>query len=408
MGLIYNTAIAVYKLGVKIASRKNRKAALMLSGQSRTFQQLKDMVVEGEKYIWMHASSLGEFEQGRPMIELIKRENPNQKILLTFFSPSGYEVRKDYPMADIICYLPFDLPSNVKRFLDIVPIERAIFIKYEFWANYLTELVRREIPTYLISAIFRPTQSFFKPYGGMFRRMLKCYNTIFVQDEQSRVLLESINITNVVIAGDTRFDRVTEILNNEKSLKHIEQFTKDNFTLIVGSSWEADEDIYIPYFNANPDIKVIIAPHNIDAERVAAITSRLERSYTLYSDVKDGTEITTDALIIDCFGILSSTYRYADVAYIGGGFGVGIHNINEAAVYAMPVIFGTNYAKFKEANDLIELEGAFSIKDSEEFTTLINRFRNDPTYLTTQGTIAGNYIRQNLGATERIYSQIID
>lgn len=406
MGLIYNTAIAAYKLGVKNASRRNLKAKLMLSGHARTFQQLKDSVVTGAKYIWIHASSLGEFEQGRPMIELIKRENPNQKILLTFFSPSGYEVRKEYPMADIICYLPFDLPSNVKRFLDTVPIEKAIFIKYEFWANYLTELHKREIPTYLISAIFRPKQSFFKFYGRMFRKLLKCYDTIFVQDEQSRALLEAINITNVVIAGDTRFDRVTEILNNEKPLKNIEQFTKDTFTLIAGSSWETDEDIYIPYFNANPDMKLIIAPHNIDADRISAISARLERSYTLYSDVKDGTEITTDALVIDSFGILSSTYRYADVAYIGGGFGVGIHNINEAAVYAMPVIFGTNYSKFKEANDLIALEGAFSVKNSEDFTALINKFRNDPTYLTTQGDIAGDYIRQNLGATQRIYSQI--
>lgn len=406
MGLIYNAAIAAYRLGVKIASRRNHKAALMLAGQARTFQQLKSMVVEGERYVWIHASSLGEFEQGRPMIELIKRETPDQKILLTFFSPSGYEVRKDYKGADIVCYLPFDLPGNVKRFLDAVPLERAIFIKYEFWANYLSELARREIPTYLISAIFRPSQAFFKPYGGMFRRLLSCYTTIFVQDEQSRALLETINVNNVVIAGDTRFDRVTEILNNEKPLQNIEEFTRDSFTLIIGSSWEADEDIYIPYFNANPDMKLIIAPHNIDAERISGITAPLERSYTLYSDVKDGEPILTDALIIDSFGILSSAYRYADVAYIGGGFGVGIHNINEAAVYAMPVIFGTNYCKFKEANDLVRLGGAFSIKDTQEFTTLIEKFRHDPTYLATHGDIAGAYIRQNLGATQRIYSLI--
>lgn len=407
MNFLYNIAISAYRLGVNVVAHRNEKAKKMLAGQSQTLKVIQEKIKPDEKYIWIHASSLGEFEQGRPFIELIKRNNPQQKIILTFFSPSGYEVKKNYPNADIICYLPFDLPRNVTRFLDLIKPSMAVFIKYEFWGNYLEQLKKRNIPTYLISAIFRPTQLFFKPYGGMFRNMLKCYTAIFVQDEKSNQLLSSIGIHNMKITGDTRFDRVTDILSVCKKLPLVESFSQQSpFTLIAGSSWQADEDIFIPYFNSHPEMKLIIAPHELSTERLDNIKSRITRPVILYSQADEDSIKKADCLILDCFGILSSSYRYADVAYIGGGFGVGIHNINEAAVYGIPVIFGPNYSKFKEAHDLIASGGGFSINDSDYFSKLITSFITDKDYLKIHGKVAGDYIRNNIGATKRIYNYI--
>lgn len=407
MNFIYNIAISAYKLGVNVVAHRNVKAKKMLAGQSQTLKVIQEKINPKEKYIWIHASSLGEFEQGRPFIELVKRNNPSQKIILTFFSPSGYEVRKDYPNADIICYLPFDLPGNVTRFLDLVKPCMAVFIKYEFWGNYLEQLQKRNIPTYLISAIFRPTQLFFKPYGGMFRNMLKCYTAIFVQDEKSSELLSSIGIHNMKIMGDTRFDRVTDILSICKKLPVVDSFSRQSpFTLIAGSSWQADEDIFIPFFNSHPEIKLIIAPHELSEERLNNIKSRLARPFILYSQADEASVKNADCLILDCFGILSSSYRYADVAYIGGGFGIGIHNINEAAVYGIPVIFGPNHGKFKEAHDLIASGGGFSIDNSEDFSKLMTSFITDKDYLETHGKVAADYIKNNIGATKRIYNYI--
>lgn len=407
MNLLYNIAISAYRLGVKIAAHRNEKARKMLAGQSRTLKTLQEKIDPDEKYIWIHASSLGEFEQGRPFIELIKKNNPNQKIILTFFSPSGYEVRKNYPGADIICYLPFDLPGNVTKFLDTIKPAMAIFIKYEFWGNYLEQLKKRDIPTYLISAIFRPTQIFFKPYGKIFRNMLKCYTAIFVQDEKSSNLLSSVGIHNMKITGDTRFDRVSDILSVCKKLPVIESFSRQSpFTLIAGSSWQADEDIFIPFFNSHPEIKLIIAPHELSNERLNNIQSRITRPVILYSQANENSVEKADCLILDCFGILSSSYRYANVAYVGGGFGVGIHNINEAAVYGIPVIFGPNYGKFKEAHDLIISGGGFSINNSADFSKLMASFITDKDYLKTHGKVAGEYIKSNIGATKRIYNYI--
>ena len=407
MNPLYNLAISSYRLAVKLAAHKNEKAAKMLAGQARTFPTLSQAIHPGDSYIWIHASSLGEFEQGRPLIEMIKRNHPEQKILLTFFSPSGYEVRKAYKGADIICYLPFDTPGNVSRFLDLVHPAMAVFIKYEFWGNFLQGLHSRHIPTYIISAIFRPTQSFFKPWGGMFRKMLKCYTTIFVQDQPSLDLLATIGIHNVKIYGDTRFDRVTDILASAHPFPLIERFAADSFTLIMGSSWQPDEDIVIPYFNAHPGMKLIIAPHEFDDIRLEDIRSKISRPSVLYSHATEENIADAGCLIIDCFGILSSCYRYAQVAYIGGGFGVGIHNINEAAVYGIPVIFGTNYHKFKEAHDLIDREGAFSVNSEAEFAALMERFCCEEQFLKQHGKVAGDYIHSQLGATRRIYDDII-
>ena len=361
MNVLYNLGIYLLKCGAKAASLRNDKIHKMVEGQSRTFGLLSAKMQpcgHGTTTVWIHAASLGEFEQGRPLIEMIKRNHPDWRIVLTFFSPSGYEVRKDYRSADAVCYLPFDTPANARRFLDLVSPQVAIFVKYEFWGNYLQQLSRRNIPTYIISSIFRPGQIFFRPWGGMFRRMLDCFTRIYVQDEPSRHLLASIGVHDVTVAGDTRFDRVTDILASCKPFPVVERFAASSpFTVLYSKATEAD---------------------------VAS----------------------ADCLIIDCFGILSSCYRYATAAYIGGGFGAGIHNLNEAAVYGIPVIFGPRHEKFKEAHDLIECGGGFSITGNNDFNKLADRLTADPQFLAASGKAAGNYIKQHLGATRRIYDEI--
>ena len=406
MNALYNLGISLYSLAVKVAALRNRKARLMAEGQAQTFARLAAEIDSTASYIWIHVSSLGEFEQGRPLIEMIKRHNPDRKILLTFFSSSGYETCKNYPLADVICYLPFDRRANARRLLDAVKVEKAIFVKYEFWGNYLEELRRRDIPTYIISAIFRPTQAFFKPWGGMFRKMLNCYTRLVVQDEESRVLLEGIGVTNVDVYGDTRFDRVTDILDNHVDLPIIESFSRGSFTLFVGSSWEPDEEFLIPYFNSHPELKMVLAPHELGKDRIEGIIQKLKRPYALYTKTSPEEAADVDCMIIDCFGILSKSYRFATVAYVGGGFGVGIHNINEAAVYGIPVVFGPKYQKFKEARDLIALEGAFTVANGNEYAAILNRMLSDGDYLKRHGEIAGRYIKDNLGATQRIFDKI--
>lgn len=406
MNFIYNTAISLYAAAAKIAALKNAKAKLMTRGQKRTLSVLEQKRGEGE-YVWIHASSLGEFEQGRPLIEMIHRNRPELKILLTFFSPSGYEIRKNFSGADIICYLPFDKPHTVEQFLDLAKPAMAIFVKYEFWGNYLNSLKQRGIPTYIISSIFRPSQAFFRPWGGPFRKMLRCFTHIFVQDDTSQQLLAGIGIDNVTVAGDTRFDRVTDILAAGKKLPIIEKFTSSsNLTLIIGSSWQPDEDIVIPYFNAHPELKLIIAPHEFNDDRLEAIMSRIERKTALYTQTTEDDAANLDCLIINCFGILSSCYRYADIAYIGGGFGAGIHNVNEAAVYGIPVIFGPNHSKFREAIELKECSGGFAITGKEDFNVIANRLTTDAQSLAASGQAAGSYIQSHLGATKLIFSHI--
>lgn len=406
MNFLYNLSIHFYEAGVKLVSFKNDKAAKMVAGQKLSMGILNEKIKPGDCPIWIHVASLGEFEQGRPLIEKIKHNNPEQKIVLTFFSPSGYEIRKNYGEVDAVCYLPFDTPSKVSAFLDAVNPSMAIFVKYEFWGNYLEQLKARNIPTYIISAIFRESQAFFKMWGGMFRKMLGCFTHIFVQDENSRRLLGGIGFKNVDVCGDTRFDRVTDIMATTKAFPIVEQFTKDKFTLIIGSSWQPDEDIIIPYFNAHPEMRLIIAPHEFDEERVKALQARITRKSVCYTETDEVEAADADCLIINCFGILSSCYRYAQVAHIGGGFGVGIHNINEAAVYGMPVIFGPKYHKFKEAHDLIAAGGAFSVHNAQEFVGKMDKMLADKNYLTDCGNKARHYIESQLGATEHIYNKL--
>lgn len=405
MQYLYTLALHLYALSVEIASFFNRKARMTRVGQWYTNGILRKKIDRNAKYIWFHAASLGEFEQGRPMIESIRKRYPQYKILLTFFSPSGYEVRKNYEGADVICYLPFDTPFKVRKFLNLANPHVAVFIKYEFWLNYLTELKRRGIKTYIISAVFRPNQLFFKWYGAWYRKALSCYERLFVQDEDSKKLLAGYGFDNVEICGDTRFDRVLEIQQSARLLPEMDVFAEGaGMMLIAGSSWPEDEEVIIPYFNAHPEMKLIIAPHEIHREHLLYIQSLLNRPSIRLSESNEESLRMNDCLIIDSFGLLSSIYRYGDVAYIGGGFGGGIHNTLEAAVYGVPVVFGPKYHKFKEAENLITCGGGFSVDNGTAFTACMNSFISDPVSRRIAGAAAGDFVDKNTGATEKILS----
>lgn len=410
MNLLYNTGIRTYALGAKLFALRNAKARKMVEGQKETFRRLREAMVPGKKYVWIHAASLGEFEQGRPFIEKLRREKPELGIILTFFSPSGYEVRRNYQGADIVCYLPFDTPRKAKKFLNITRPVMAIFVKYEFWGNYLKELKRRNIPTYIISAIFRDTQPFFKWWGGMFRGILSCFNTIFVQDTTSANLLETIGIKgNVVVAGDTRFDRVTDILNTTVEMPFVEKFIDGApLTIVFGSSWPQDEALYSPWLKAHPQVKAIVAPHEFDQERVESLRTIGAGRGVTFNELTADPENCKDAqtLVVNCFGKLSSLYRYGQVAYIGGGFGTGIHNVNEAAVYGIPVLFGPKHQKFKEAKDLIACDGAMTFSSREELEKILDTLLADKSKRQNYGSKAGEYIRRNLGATDKAFNRI--
>lgn len=401
--MIYNLIIYLYVSAVRVAALFNKKVSRMVKGEQEAFSVLKRNIVPGEKYLWFHAASLGEFEQGRPIIEEIRKRYPHYRILQTFFSPSGYEVRKDYKGADVVCYLPLDTPGNVRRFLDLARPHMAFFIKYEFWQNYLNELHTRNIPVYSVSSIFRPGQIFFRWYGGSYRKVLRTFTHLFVQNEESVRLLKEIGVTATTIVGDTRFDRVLEICRQAKELPLVEHFKGGNEkTLVAGSSWAPDEDIFIPYFNAHPEMKLIIAPHVIDEGHLTEIIGKLNRTVVRYTQATEETIRQADCLIIDCFGLLSSIYRYGEIAYIGGGFGVSIHNTLEAAVYGIPVVFGPNNKKFREAQGLKACQGGFEIQGKEDFNGLMDKFLSDYAYLDKSGKRAGNYVRDNAGALEKI------
>ena len=416
--MIYNLIIYLYLLGVAVYSRFNEKVRKMWRGERAAFGILKEKVDPQARYVWFHAASLGEFEQGRPLMERLRKEHPEYKILLTFFSPSGYEVRKNYEGADIICYLPLDTPINAIRFLRLVRPEMAFFIKYEFWYNYLHILKHRNVPVYSVSSIFRPDQVFFKWYGRQYGRVLNCFTHFFVQNEVSKELLAKIGITNVLVVGDTRFDRVLQIKDAAKQLPIVEAFLEESGkrkeegeyskpkVFVAGSSWPPDEEIFIKYFNAHKDWKLIIAPHVIGEDHLKQIEKLLEgRKVIRYKSVEcrtlDSQLQDADVLIIDCFGLLSSIYHYGDVAYVGGGFGVGIHNLLEAAVWDVPVFFGPNNQKFHEAQGLKQ-SGGFEINNYDDFAKQMDRFASDEGYLREQGLKAGQFVKSLAGATEKV------
>lgn len=399
---MYNLAIYLYLFGVAIASLFSKKVKTMWRGERHALDVLKEKVDPDAKYIWFHAASLGEFEQGRPLMERIRRDYPEYKILLTFFSPSGYEVRKDYQGADIICYLPLDTIRNTRRFLRRVRPVMAFFIKYEFWYNYLHILKHRNIPVYSVSSIFRPDQVFFKWYGYQYAHVLKCFTRFMVQNEQSKLLLAKLGITDVDVVGDTRFDRVLQIKEAAKQLPIVEAFKQDYKVFVAGSSWPPDEDIFIRFFNEHKDWKLIIAPHVIGEDHLQHILSKLDRKTVRYTQTTAEEAASADCLIIDCFGLLSSIYHYGEVAYVGGGFGVGIHNVLEAAVWDVPVIFGPNNHRFQEARGLIAAGGGFEINNDEDFVNVMTRLMNDQTALTEAGTKAGTFVMSLSGATDKV------
>lgn len=398
---MYSLAIYLMMLGCNVAALFNKKIRTMMRGHRDTWRILRRHI-GSDRYVWFHAASLGEFEQGRPLMERLRREHPEKKILLTFFSPSGYEVRKNYAGADVVCYLPFDTPFNALKFVRMARPEEAYFIKYEFWRNYIEVLHRNGIPVYSVSSIFRPGQIFFRWYGRGYARVLHRMTHLYVQNEESVRLLQSIGVKQVSIVGDTRFDRVIDIRQAAKPLPLVERFAGCWKVLVAGSSWQPDEDIIINYFNAHPNLKLVLAPHVVSEEHLCQIEEKLRRPYVRYSSATLKGVAEADCLIIDCYGLLSSIYRYATVAYVGGGFGVGIHNVPEAAVYGVPVIIGPNHSKFREAQDLLSNGGCREIRDSADFSSIMDLFLSDKEALAKAGQAAGDYIKQNAGATEKI------
>jgi 3-deoxy-D-manno-octulosonic-acid transferase len=403
---MYNVAIYFYLLGVAVASLFDKKVKKMWRGERDAFRVLREKIDPNARYVWFHAASLGEFEQGRPMMERLRQLHPEYKILLTFFSPSGYEVRKDYEGADIVCYLPLDTITNARRFLRTIRPVMAFFIKYEFWYNYLHILRHRGVPVYSVSSIFRPDQIFFRWYGRQYANVLRCFSRFYVQNDISKQLLGKLGITDVVITGDTRFDRVLQIKEKSKQLPIVEAFKQGRKVFVAGSSWAPDEDIFIPYFNEHKDWKLIVAPHVIGEDHLKQILQKFEGKAVRYTQATPEEAAQADCLIIDCFGLLSSVYHYGEVAYVGGGFGVGIHNVLEAAVWDMPVVFGPNNKNFHEAQGIMEQKGGFEITDAAGFKALMERFANEPGYLEQAGEKAGAFVKSRAGATDRILSDV--
>ena len=419
---LYNLGISLYAGGIRLAALWHGKARLWSEGRRNIFERMEAAVRPSDRIVWVHAASLGEFEQARPIIERLRAEHPEYKILLTFFSPSGYEVRKDYQGADIICYLPLDTIRNARRFLRTVRPMMAFFIKYEFWYNYLHILRHRGVPTYSVSSIFRPDQIFFRWYGRSYANVLKCFTRFFVQNEESRRLLANIGITDVEVVGDTRFDRVVEIKEAAKQLPIVESFVhgapslewqKDGdepkqlpMVFVAGSSWPPDEDIFIPYFNQHKDWKMIIAPHVIGEDHLKQIISKIEGKVVRYTEATPENVADANVLIIDCFGLLSSIYHYGSVAYVGGGFGVGIHNTLEAGVWGVPVIFGPNNKHFAEAQGLLQCGGGLEIHNDGDFNRIMQVFTEHPEDIDRAGNSSASYVNNLCGATDKILESV--
>ena len=393
---------SLYFLCVRIAALFNRKARSLSHGERVALNYLKEHINPNESYIWFHAASVGEFEQARPVIERIRQKYPQKKILLTFFSPSGYELRKNYSGVDVVAYLPFATRRKVKRFLDVVRPEVAVFVKYEFWPNYLKQLKGKAIPTYLIAGIFRPSQLFFRWYAGAYRKCLTYFTHLFLQDEASQALLAKHDIHNTTVCGDPRFDRVVEIAQEAKHLPVLQQFAQDAPVIVAGSTWLPDEELLARYFQENEEVKLVIVPHETDKHHLHALYHLLQGRYVRYTEATPQNLEFARCLVVDTVGILANIYRYATVAYVGGGFGVGIHNTLEAAVYGCPVVFGPNYGKYREAHGLIASGGAYSVKNYKIFKETMDNLLQDQ-----QNNVSRPYVLENCGATEVIFKEIM-
>ena len=405
---VYNIFLFLYRTGIGVASLWNDKARLWIKGRKNGLEKLAgNLVTINTPIIWVHCSSLGEFEQGRPVIERIRSKYPDSRILLTFFSPSGFEIRKDFKGADWVSYLPLDSKTNAKRFFDIVNPSLVIFVKYDYWYYYLAECKKRNIPLLLVSGIFRKDQPFFKWYGNLHRKMLNCFTHFFVQDKESAQLLQSININNVTVAGDTRFDRVSEIAESFKPIEEIEKFCESSQVLVAGSTWPEDEKIIKDATADFPDLKIIIAPHEIHKEHMDQLRSIFPNAILFSQLVAQNSQlIISNCLIIDNIGMLSRLYHYATITYIGGGFNKGIHNTLEAAVYGKPVLFGPNYKKFKEAIGLIETSGGICINSGTELSAVLQKFISNKSELESYSKNSLNFVKENKGATEKVLHYI--
>ena len=410
MLFLYNIITLLAAQLLKIVALFSPKMKLFVDGRKSVFQTLADKIQSSDKTIWFHAASLGEYEQGLPVIEAIKQQFPNHKIVVTFFSPSGYEVRKNNAVANVTIYLPLDTISNAKQFIELVHPEMAFFIKYEYWPNYLNELKKQQIKTYLISGILRENQAFFKWYGGFYRNALKTFDYFFVQNESSKNLLQSIGFHNVKVSGDTRFDRVVSILERDNSLDFIEKFKNNTTTIVIGSSWPKDESLLVNYINqSSDDVKFIIAPHNIKSEQIQELKNSITKKVILFSE-KDNVNLSdSNVFIIDTIGILTKIYSYADIAYVGGGFGnPGVHNILEPATFGVPVVIGPNFSHFAEATALVNMEGCISIQNQTELNEAFDLLLHNEDERLEKGHICSTFVQMNKGVTQTIMNHILN
>ena len=405
MNPLYNFAAHITYIILNIYGVFNKKVGLFVRGRKETFQKLSILKSE-DKIVWIHAASLGEFEQARPIIEEVKGKYPTYKIVVTFFSPSGYEIRKNYELADVVCYLPFDTKGRMKKFLQMTHPDLAILVKYEFWPNLLKELKKKSIPTILVSGIFRKDQQFFKSSGGWMRKALQTFDHFFVQNDVSQELLESINFNNSTISGDTRLDRVLKILEQDNTLDFIEKFKNNTYTVVAGSTWKEGEVFLVDYINNSTEEKFIIAPHSMNPKGIQELKASISKSVTLFSEKENQDLSKFDVLIIDTIGLLTKIYSYADAVYIGGGFKTGLHNTLEAATFGVPIVIGPEFSKFKEAVDLVKVKGCISVSNQQEFSEIFTRFKNEESFRKSTGKINSDYIQQNKGATEKIMNYI--
>jgi 3-deoxy-D-manno-octulosonic-acid transferase len=406
---IYNILVYIAGFFVKIVALFHKKLGLFIQGRKTVFEILSNQLTASDKVVWFHTASLGEYEQGLPVLEALKALYSTHKFVLTFFSPSGYEVKKDSGVADIITYLPLDTKANAKKFIKLVHPELVVFVKYEFWPNYLAELKKQQIHTISISTIFRSSQAFFKPYGGWMRKSLHAFNHIFVQDETSKQLLENINYKNVTVSGDTRFDRVLEILQRDNSLPFVADFKHDKTCVVIGSSWAEDEALFVPFINTSTeDCKYIIAPHTIKSQEIQKLKSSITKSVVLFSELDQYEDLSQfDVFIVDTIGILTKIYSYADIAYIGGGMGsTGLHNTLEPAVFGIPVVIGKHYSGFKEAKDLVKLGGVLSVKSQAAFQNTLSNLLKDTNFRASTGVINHNYVHANGNASKIIMAYL--
>lgn len=405
MNTLYNIAIHITYFFLKIYSVFNDKMKLFIQGRKETFQKLS-VLKKDDKIVWFHAASLGEFEQARPIIEEIKKNYADYKVLVTFFSPSGYEIRKNYELADVICYLPFDTKRRVQKFVEMVHPEIAIIIKYEFWPNLLSELKKKSVSTILVSGIFRKDQAFFKPSGSWMRKSLKAFDHFFVQNETSKDLLNSIDLKNVTVSGDTRFDRVSKILDQNNTIDFVEEFKNSQYTVVAGSTWPEGEAYLVNYINQSKDEKFIIAPHNMNEKAIQKLKDSINKKVILFSEKENQNLSEYDVLIVDTIGLLTKIYSYADTVYVGGAFKTGLHNILEPATFGVPIVIGTEFRKFQEAQDLVQLKGCISVKNQQEFSEILHRFKTEEAFRMSTGKINTQYIQKNKGAKKKILDYI--